>query len=65
MLTTHPLNMKKTIYIYEKNALALEFLRGFFKSNHSYSAEFFTNIKKLNKNIKTSAPYALIAGTPE
>lgn len=56
--------MKKQIFIYDKNKESLDFLNGFFNNNPSYTSTVFTNIRELRKKLKSSPPYAVIAGSP-
>ncbi|MGD2079863.1 MAG: sensor domain-containing diguanylate cyclase [Nitrospirota bacterium] len=56
--------MKRQVFIYDRNKESLDFLKGFFKGNPGYTATFFTNVKDLKKAVRSSAPYAVIVGSP-
>jgi two-component system cell cycle response regulator len=56
--------VKRQVFIYDRNKESLDFLKGFFKGNPGYTATFFTNVKDLKKAVRSSAPYAVIVGSP-
>ncbi|MBI4823811.1 MAG: sensor domain-containing diguanylate cyclase [Nitrospirae bacterium] len=53
----------KKVYVFEKNKLALKFLKDFFKGSREYSARFYTDEGKL-KALKKGC-HALILGAPD
>ncbi len=55
---------RKHVFVYEKNAESLDFLKSFFKGNSPYSATFFSSVTDLKKSTKSSPPFAIIAGSP-
>ncbi len=57
--------MTKSVLVYEKNKESLEFLREYFKGNHTFSASFFTNLKDFNRALRSEQPFAIITGSPE
>jgi two-component system cell cycle response regulator len=56
--------VKRQVFIYDRNKESLDFLKKFFKGKPGYTAKFFTNVKDLKKAVRSSAPYAVIAGSP-
>lgn len=56
--------VKKEIVVYEKDQLAVEALKDFFKGNRSYSARFIGNVRELKKHLSNSPPDVVIAGSP-
>jgi two-component system cell cycle response regulator len=56
--------VKKEIVVYEKDRLAVEALKDFFKGNRSYAAEFVGNARELKKRLADSSPDVVIAGSP-